>query len=65
VAAALAAILARAAARRRPGTCGRAGVWSVDQAAAFLLLPLVDMILLAGFFARRSRIAAGPRFTNG
>ena len=28
----------------------RAGEWSVDQAASFLLLPLVDMVLFAGFF---------------
>ena len=28
----------------------RLGEWTVDQAAAFLLLPLVDMILFAGFF---------------
>jgi hypothetical protein len=27
-----------------------AGEWTVDQAAGFLLLPLVDMILFAGFF---------------
>jgi hypothetical protein len=29
----------------------RAGEWSVDQAASFLLLPLVDMVLFAGFFS--------------
>lgn len=28
----------------------RAGEWTVDEAAAFLLLPLVDMVLFAGFF---------------
>jgi len=28
----------------------RAGEWTLDVAAAFLLLPLVDMILFAGFF---------------
>jgi hypothetical protein len=28
----------------------RAGEWSRDQAASFLLLPLVDMVLFAGFF---------------
>ena len=28
----------------------QAGEWSLDQAAAFLLLPLVDMLLFAGFF---------------
>ncbi len=28
----------------------RAGEWTRDEAAAFLLLPLVDMILFAGFF---------------
>lgn len=28
----------------------RAGAWTVDQAAGFLLLPLVDMVLFAGFF---------------
>ncbi|MEE8542514.1 MAG: hypothetical protein V3S94_01510 [Gammaproteobacteria bacterium] len=28
----------------------RAGEWTVDQAAAFMLLPLVDMVLFAGFF---------------
>jgi len=28
----------------------RAGEWTVDQAASFLLLPLVDMLLFAGFF---------------
>ncbi|HJU41283.1 MAG TPA: hypothetical protein VJ691_00655 [Vicinamibacterales bacterium] len=28
----------------------RAGRWTVDAAAAFLLLPIVDMILFAGFF---------------
>lgn len=28
----------------------RAGEWTLDAAAAFLLLPLVDMILFAGFF---------------
>src|SRR5918993_2786647 len=28
----------------------RAGEWTVDQAAAFMLLPLVDMLLFAGFF---------------
>ncbi len=29
----------------------RAGEWTVDRAAGFLLLPLVDMVLFAGFFA--------------
>lgn len=28
----------------------RAGEWPLDQAAGFLLLPLVDMVLFAGFF---------------
>lgn len=28
----------------------RAGEWTADQAAGFLLLPLVDMVLFAGFF---------------
>jgi hypothetical protein len=28
----------------------RAGDWTLDAAAAFLLLPLVDMVLFAGFF---------------
>ncbi len=28
----------------------RAGEWTVDRAAGFLLLPLVDMVLFAGFF---------------
>lgn len=28
----------------------RTGEWTVDRAAAFMLLPLVDMILFAGFF---------------
>lgn len=29
----------------------RAGEWTVDEAAGFLLLPLVDMLLFGGFFA--------------
>lgn len=28
----------------------RAGEWTVDRAAAFMLLPLVDMVLFGGFF---------------
>jgi len=28
----------------------RAGDWTVDRAAGFMLLPLVDMVLFAGFF---------------
>lgn len=28
----------------------RAGEWTIDRAAGFLLLPLVDMVLFAGFF---------------
>lgn len=28
----------------------RAGEWTVDRAAGFILLPLVDMVLFAGFF---------------
>jgi len=36
----------------------RAGEWTVDRAAGFLLLPLVDMVLFAGFFA------AGIRYRN-
>jgi len=28
----------------------RAGEWTVDRAAGFLLLPLIDMVLFAGFF---------------
>lgn len=28
----------------------RAGEWTVDRAAGFMLLPLVDMVLFAGFF---------------
>jgi hypothetical protein len=28
----------------------RSGEWSVDRAAGFLLLPLIDMVLFAGFF---------------
>ena len=34
-----------------PAAHVRAGRWTVDRAAGFMLLPLVDMVLFAGFFA--------------
>jgi hypothetical protein len=38
----------------------RAGEWTRDQAAAFLLLPLVDMVLFAGFFGAAIRYRREP-----
>ena len=38
----------------------RAGEWTVDRAAGFILLPLVDMILFAGFFGAAVRYRRTP-----
>ena len=38
----------------------RAGEWTVDRAAAFMLLPLVDMVLFAGFFGAAIRYRRKP-----
>jgi len=38
----------------------RAGEWTVDRAAAFLILPLVDMVLFAGFFGGAIRYRRTP-----
>ena len=43
-----------------PAAHVRAGRWSVDQAAGFMLLPLVDMVLFAGFFAAAIRYRRRP-----